>query len=358
MIGIRHHGSCLPPDGRPSHAADRRSVRRGSKPRRGSRTPEAGSALLLVLLLCLGSALLITSLAAVLLCCERAVADEKEGRARLSEKDVILSALAQQAGAAWEARDWSEVGSGEGALDNVNDGQGWLLQAFARQDPSISHITVSALVERGRDGIDLPVAAAVVASVSTPAGRTKPWLESDAGDGQASDQAACYLQGPVDSSLLGPGCAAGKISNQWHLDPGSAELLGAIGRAGGAGAEDGLAVHAVSGVVVLEGGPGTTVRLPTGTGGTSADEPILAVVTGGAALDLTGLGDLFGVAVANGGAIMLDRTTLHGAAYATETLDMGTTGQIRFSRSILRWATDRSLVRARLMPGTREEGTE
>ena len=240
----------------------------------------------------------------------------------------------------------------------MDSGQGWLLQAFARQDPRVSHITVSALVERGRDGMDLPLAAAVAASVSTPVGRTKPWLESDAGDGQASDQAACYLQGPVDSSLLGPGCAAGKISNQWRLDPGAVELLGAIDVVGEAGRQVDPAVHPASGVVVLEGGPGTTVRLPTGTGGTSANEPVLAVVTGGAALDLTGLGDLFGVAVANGGTIMLDQTTLHGAAYATQTLDMGTTGQIRFSRNILRWATDRSLVRARLMPGTREEGTE
>ncbi len=357
MISIRHHVSCPPPDGRSSRAADRRSVRPGLKSRGESRTPEAGSALLLVLLLCLGSALLITSLAAVLLCCERAVADEKEGRARLSEKDVILSALAQQAGATWEAKDWSEVGSGQGALDTVDDGQGWLLKALARQDPSISHITVSALVERGRDGIDLPLAAAVAASVSTPVGRTKPWLESDNGDGQASDQAACYLQGPIDSSLLGPGCAAGNISNQWRLDPGSVELLSAIGLVGGAGLEDGLAVHPALGVLVLEGGPGTTVRLPAGTRGTSAEEPAFVVATGGATLDLVGLGDLFGVAVANGGTIMLDQTTLHGAAYATETLGMGTTGQIRFSRNILRWATDRSLVRVRLMPGTREEGT-
>ncbi len=108
---------------------------------------------------------------------------------------------------------------------------------------------------------------------------------------------------------------------------------------------------------MLEGGPGTTVRLPLGAGGASADEPILAVVTGGATLDLTGLGDLFGVAVANDGGILLDQTTIHGAAFATYALDLGTTGQIRFSRYILRWATDRSLVRTRLVPGTREEGT-
>jgi len=49
---------------------------------------------------------------------------------------------------------------------------------------------------------------------------------------------------------------------------------------------------------------------------------------------------------------------MHGAAFATETLDMGATGRIVFSRSVLRWACDRSFVRTRLVPGTRKEGTQ
>jgi hypothetical protein len=49
---------------------------------------------------------------------------------------------------------------------------------------------------------------------------------------------------------------------------------------------------------------------------------------------------------------------VHGAVFATDTLDLGETGHIFFSRSVLRWATDRSLVRVRLVPGTRKEGME
>ncbi|HEY5529634.1 MAG TPA: hypothetical protein VIL51_09335 [Thermoleophilia bacterium] len=326
--------------------------------RLGRKTTENGSALLLVLLLCLGSALLVTSLAAVLLCCERAIADENEGRARLAEKDEVLSALAREAGEAWEAKSWSQISPGEGALDTVDGSQGWLMQALARQDPSVSHMTVSALVERGRDGLDLPLAAAVAASASTGAGRAVPWLEADVSGEQADHGAACYLLGATDSSLLGPGCAAGTISDKWRLDPGSLELLGATTSSAWVASQAGPSLHRGSGVVALEGRQGTTVRMPSGTGGGSAEEPVLVIVTGGATLDLTGLGELFGVAVADQGTILLDQTTLHGAAFATETLDMGATGRIVFSRSVLRWACDRSFVRTRLVPGTRKEGTQ
>ena len=58
------------------------------------------------------------------------------------------------------------------------------------------------------------------------------------------------------------------------------------------------------------------------------------------------------------GSVALDGTTLHGAVFATGSVDLGETGRVVYNRSILRWATDRSLVRTRLVPGSRWEGTE
>jgi hypothetical protein len=84
----------------------------------------------------------------------------------------------------------------------------------------------------------------------------------------------------------------------------------------------------------------------------------LVVVTGGADLDARDRGDLYGVIVVDQGSVQLDGTVLHGAVFATGEVALGQTGQILYSPQVLRWATDRSLHRVRLVPGTRWEGTE
>jgi hypothetical protein len=99
------------------------------------------------------------------------------------------------------------------------------------------------------------------------------------------------------------------------------------------------------------------LEVPQGWG-TSPDDPGLLVVTGGARLDAGGRGDLYGVMVVDEGDVLLDGTVLHGALFATGEVDFGGSGAVLFSRPILRWATDRSLVRARLVPGTRSETIE
>jgi hypothetical protein len=84
----------------------------------------------------------------------------------------------------------------------------------------------------------------------------------------------------------------------------------------------------------------------------------LVLVTGGATLDARGKGDLYGVLVVDDGDLLLEGTIVHGAVFATGTVIFGDTGGILFTRPILRWATDRSLVRVRLIPGTRRESME
>ncbi|HLA82791.1 MAG TPA: hypothetical protein VJP78_14445, partial [Thermoleophilia bacterium] len=88
------------------------------------------------------------------------------------------------------------------------------------------------------------------------------------------------------------------------------------------------------------------------------DEPALVVLTGGATLDARDRGDFYGILVADRGSVLLDGTVVHGAVFASGTVDLGEMGQVLFAPRILRWAGDGSLKRARLMPGTRWEGME
>ena len=52
----------------------------------------------------------------------------------------------------------SEGQPAEGSLAAI-EGSEWVMQASSRQEPTVSATTVSAWLERGRDGIDLPLAA-------------------------------------------------------------------------------------------------------------------------------------------------------------------------------------------------------
>ncbi len=82
------------------------------------------------------------------------------------------------------------------------------------------------------------------------------------------------------------------------------------------------------------------------------------VVTGGADLDAAGLGDVHAVIVCDGGGVFLGGTRVHGAIFASGTVDFGSTGAVLFAPDVVRWAADRSLVRTRLVPGSRRETIE
>ncbi len=137
-----------------------------------------------------------------------------------------------------------------------------------------------------------------------------------------------------------------RLDDPWRLDPGWRALAAADAVAPGPG------------VTVMTGTAGRTVVLPPDSGGLAPDSPCLVLVTGGTTLDARARGDVYGVLVVDDGDILLDGTTVHGAVFASETFDAGETGRVLFYQTILRWATDRSLCRVRLVPGTREEGME
>jgi hypothetical protein len=348
-----------------------------------------GSILLLVLFVCLATAVVIQTLVTVALCIERESSDEIAGRQRLASIDRGLVLLKCRALSLWQPGEWtlaeSKTGPAQGTIGTIvaPEDSTWVMQAEVRENPGLSGIHASARLERGRDGIDLPLAALAAARVDVDASRGTSWLGTDPAptDSRAS-AAIAYLCTPPNAALLDDGCTVVPLSSVWHLDPGWLQMAtdweddSAAGLSGPADPSAGLeaseeaaslSVVPLSGVVFLNGRRGERLRLADflqGLGddqtiaGMSVDSPVLVVVIGGAELDARDLGELYGVAVVDDGSICLEGTTLHGAVFATETVDLGVTGRLLFSRPVLRWATDRSLRRVRLVPGSRWEDTE
>jgi hypothetical protein len=375
MMGARRYVDLLPLGARMSSPCHRR-VCRGAGPR--------GSILILVLFMCLGVAVVIQGLCAVVLCAERAALDEAVGRARLEEKDLGLAVLRQLVLVGWAPMPWTvvcgtpsdsegtggvgESGQVEGMVQEFEDSGGWALQAMARQDESVSRLVTTALLERGRDGIDLPLAALVAETVGVSPGREMPWILAEAVMGAMGEEnpepeleALAYVVTTPEAPLLGEDCSFVDLSESWRLDPGWLKLdAGSDVEARGAFecAEGLVSVAPGPRVTLLVGQPGRTVKMPDHLDRADPSSPCLVVLTGGATLDARDLGDLCGVIVVDDGSVLLDGTVLHGAVFASEDVFLGETGQIVFCRDVLRWATDRSLSRARLVPGSRWEGME
>jgi hypothetical protein len=185
-------------------------------------------------------------------------------------------------------------------------------------------------------------------------GRTSEWISLEPPDDATSVTATadgsvdvgCYLLQSPSGAIFGRGCVRRDLRHKWRLDDGWTTLgTGSQGpRLGYAGAVS--VIHQDAGVVTA------TVT----SQGRDAASPCLIVVTGGARLDAKHLGDVYGVMVVDDASVDLDGTVVHGAVFATDTVDLGESGAIKFDRRILRWATDESLRRVRLAPGTRREG--
>ncbi len=309
-----------------------------------------------MLFVCLAMAVVLQAASTALLFAERAAADESLGRQRLQEKDEILSGLAVRAAGQWGELPWTAMGTGEGALAQIVEDEEWLLVAHARQDAALSIGETSVWAERGRDGLDLPLAAVVAETMSGDTERTTPWIAGDdrfgpAGESLGSD-AGCFLERVPEEILLGSGCAADDLESEWHLSDGWLALSPGSG-AGGSGP-----IAGGGGVIFLSGRAGLTCTLPAQAPGSGPEAPALVVMSGGGTLDLRGWGDIYAVVVVDDGSVLLEGTVIHGAVFATRTVSVGSTGQILFAKDVLRWATDRSLNRVRLVPGTRWEGME
>jgi hypothetical protein len=335
---------------------------------------QGGSIVLFALFVCLAVAVVVQTLAAIVIIADRSLSTEQDGRARMQEKDDALAQLRQRLLADWQAQPWlpllvdSEV---QGSASDLAESQGWAMIVQAEHQPAVSPIVVSALVERGRDGLDLPFAGLVAGSVGCGAGRTAPWLEMQGGDHgysggptdqQASERSAGFLVDVPAQPLLGPAATVDGLDHEWRLDDGWRGFLETAAETAAdhaseessSGATGSPGVGIGPGVTVLVTDPGITAELPSGWGA-STDQPELLVLLGGGRLDARGRGDVYGVVVVDGGDLLLEGTKISGALFATGSVDVGESGTVVFVPTILRWATDRSLLRTRLVPGTRQE---
>jgi hypothetical protein len=319
------------------------------------------------LFVCLAVALSIQALTVAVVCGARALADEAQGRGRLADIDSGLAALRDGTFETWGPSQWvpvdSETATLAGRLVQIEEGQDWVLRAEVGNGQILSRAVTSVLVERGRDGLDLPAAALVAARVSCMEGRSTPWLatevvdrgvESSAGtgtvtataDGASDARSAVGFGGRwACASLVGSGCSLDQLSSPWSLSDGWRDSLSA---------GQGFGPR----VMVLEGQAGEMLSAPEGLDASTKEHPVFVVVIGDADLDLRASGELWGVVVVDGGSVMLEQTVVHGAVYAGDSVDFGYSGQVVFNPRVWRWATDQSLVRVRLVPGTRQEETE
>ena len=314
--------------------------------------------MLFVLFICIAIAVLAQTLSAVVICADRTRDAEVQGRRLMAEKDRALTGVRQELLSAWASRGWSTAAGGqqsvESAVADLPASGGRVLAATTRHTSAASPVAVSAWVERGSDGFDLPLAGLVAGSATWTAGRASPWFGVDDADTAGSDadgadgRPAGWFGTAPQEAVVGPDVTLGVLATPWRLDEGWRRLC----EEQTAARADGLAPGSTA--CFLTGREGSAVRLPLGWGAT-ADAPTLVVVTGGASLDATGRGDLYGVIVVDGGSVSLEGATVHGAVFATGTVDFGSRGEVRYSPTILRWATDRSLVRTRLVPGSRRE---
>jgi hypothetical protein len=325
------------------------------------RRGEQGSIILFVLFVCLGVAVLVQALSVVVLCAEHGREVESTGRELMAVKDAGLAEARQELAASWSPLDRTTTGAGAAEVwtqaVGLPEGGQWALDVTAGQPAGVSPISVSAWAERGRDGLDLPLAGLVADTATWAVGRSQACVlveEAGPDDGGAAQAQAAWLRtAPAGWDGL-PGQAAPRtLSAPWSLDEGWRALFTALA----AGGEEAPGVGAGEGVCVLRGPEGAQVELPAGWGAT-ATEPALVVVVGGASLDAGGLGERWGVIVVDGGDVRLHGTHLHGGVFATGSVDFGAGGAVSYSRTVVRWATDRSLVRVRLVPGSRRETLE
>jgi len=292
---------------------------------------------------CLAACVAVQALAAAVICGRHALAEEALGRERLAARDECLVELMERARSDWGPSEKSllevEGGSLPGLIASGAEGGEWALIVEVDEQPGSPSLRTTALVERGRDGLDLPVAALVASRVWADAARIDPWLAVE-------DETACaYTREVQGVTLVGRDCVVMSLESDWTLGDGWRSLL----VEGGAWDDECMVIFEEAGMVV---------GAPNGVRETSKDHPILLVVFGGTDLDLRYLGEIWGTVVVDEGSVLMEGTVVHGAVCATEDVDVGTNGRVVYENEVLEWARDRSLTRTRLVPGSRREVRE
>ena len=203
-------------------------------------------------------------------------------------------------------------------------------------------------VESGRDGFELPLAAVVAERMTLAQGRANPAVsaaESTPALAATGAAAPVVLRDPAPAGALPADWPLAHLVEPWQLDEGTRHRL-----------DGSLSAEALTPEASAQQGPsGAVLHWSAQVSSGTIEHPVVVVVTGGADLDLTGLGELFGVVIVDGGSVRLDGTTVHGAVFVSGTLDCGGTGRVVWDPAVYRWVRYRSTVRVRPVPGSRGE---
>ncbi|MHB8870166.1 MAG: hypothetical protein ACYC6T_00525 [Thermoleophilia bacterium] len=323
---------------------------------------ERGSVLLTALLVSLGTALLVVALAGAVSLAQAGREAEAEGRRLMSTAGRGLAHARFLAERAWEPSLEEGIDGLTVTLSPISGASGRLLRATATVRGLDSTCAVSAVVERGVDGVDLPWRAAAVGSLEWDMSRADPLVSRETAPvapeevfegGEViegcglprSVASSCVTVARVGSTpLLGENVVL-ETGRSWTLDAGTRAL----------------AETSPAGALVLPVPTGVSVRQALSLDGRpqlglSGEMPVVLVGVGPGPLDATGLGELYAVLLSGSGGVQLDGTQLHGAVFTEGGLWFGSTGRIVFDEDVLEWAQHRSITRVRLVPGTREEG--
>ncbi len=318
---------------RPSRLAH---VTRGrSRPRRCAN--QRGSILLLTLMMCLGLSTTALALATVVDLSRLLIVEDELARKTLSLADVGLSAAAKAATEEPRARDLQIPGLAYVRIEESPGAAPFSLGVVAGVPVDGGFLEVRARLERATDGIDLPDRALVAASVSVAEDR----LLDDTVRGGGETPARVSLRSPSPLSARSPSMEV-YFGREWALDEGQVVVL------------EQAADLASSRVVLAEVGLAGRPRL-SASQGTAPECPVLLVGGRDVPLDLSGFGDLYGVALAGDLGVRLEGTTLHGGVFTSGEVRLGESGRIVDSPTVRRWVSTASLPAVRLVPGTRRE---
>lgn len=310
---------------------------------------QRGSILLATLLVCLGCAALVLCLGSLISVSLRVALTERAAQSADADSEALLEELRLAAVARWEPQGITRENGAAGNLgyrvdiDPEEPTADVFLQATASlpaavyDGKAVNARRLSTLVERAWEGLELPPVALVAGSVVLTADRTTPGILPGSG---APGKAVPVATEFVPAECLGE-LAWTHLTGRWSLDEGTVSWLReGPGRA--------------SSVTVQESRTGVPTRPDLALGGGSAEDPLLLALIGGGVIDARNLGDVWGVLVGPED-ILLDGTVLHGATFCSGNLVLGAEGCLVFEESVRLWATDHSLYRVRLTPGTRAQ---
>ncbi len=179
---------------------------------------EQGAILLFVLFVAVALAVLAQALSVAVVSVQRARDAENTGRDLLAEKGLALLGERDRLLAEWAPHEWSPVDDGMSEVstlvETIPDGGEWALDASATHAPETSPLVLSAWVERGRDGLDLPIAGLVASGATWTEGRETACVDAETA---AAARPAAWLVEEPDDLPMGAGLEGGSLDGSWGL---------------------------------------------------------------------------------------------------------------------------------------------